>query len=164
MELASWLAVGIAGGSFVYTEIRVRSRQKFHKAAGPEPAELRGRLTDLRNLFNDVSAAGGQDNSWFLHPDRRQAAQNVRDQAARVDDDKLKAEALAAAGCWDHAYAWAPPETPPVVTWGGDDNPPGTGPRDQRLSQVADAAGAGVVHCEAAIARLNELEQAAPGE
>jgi hypothetical protein len=126
---------------------------------------------ELRTLFNEIIADGGEESPWFMHEDRKHVADHVRDQAQRRGDPELKKRALAAADSWNRAFASAPPEAAlglgDLYVGFGDPMPKPEATEeeldhDRRRGQVLDAANEGVGHCRAALKRLTELERATP--
>jgi hypothetical protein len=122
-------------------------------------SELRGLLVELRDLFSEVVADGGEDAEWFLGSARKLAAVEVRDLAARVSDYTLKSYLSVAAKHWAEATAQAPPHQRARL-W-AIINPARyqreDADRRRMFVEVVNTAKSGIIECDSALDRLTEL-------
>jgi hypothetical protein len=132
-------------------------------ASRPIPAtDIKAAVKVLREIFEDIVAAGGKHTTYFRHESRRQAGQRTRDLVDRVDDAILRQSLSRVADYWDEAFAKAPSETGPRLHRPSTRLPANYSPEReaeaQRMQEVSDAARKGARECLDVFVRLNELE------
>ncbi|WP_327594041.1 hypothetical protein [Streptomyces chartreusis] len=143
--------------------------RRHHLALGPESEELRKQLTEFRALLDEVTS-GHPRSDWFMHGDRREISQALRDAAERRDDLALKLSLDRLADAWDQIFALAPPPRTKLRFLGGVEEV-----RQQRGSAIQDARDLECIHqmtelartakldVQSALSRLNELERKTHG-
>jgi hypothetical protein len=144
-----------------FTRVLPFPRGEPRAPLGVAPDRARIAIEIAREYFQESVTKGGRDSTFWMSSERKRTGQELRDNADRVGDARLKAALEAIANAWDHAFALAPQRRGMVVL-----DPNASGPsaadvkRSQKLGEVQEASQQGLDRCVDALAVMNELEAA----
>jgi hypothetical protein len=137
----------------------VIATRRARRAAGPLP-DTRAALEAARRDFDEITSRGGRPTSFFLDDIRRENGRRIHDLADRTGDHALSVALLEVSIAWDNCWAHAPPQRGArMVDLSRTGESPADADRRRRMEIQVEVARDGQDKCQAAIARLNELER-----
>jgi hypothetical protein len=160
-EIPAYLAIVVAGGTFLWTEHRYRSIRTAKRAAGPT-TDTREALESARTDFDTIIGLGGRNSTFFHEVGRAGSGQHLHDLSDRTADPALGALLLEVSTAWDNTWALAPAARGPAVVYLDGLSTEETSEEKTRRKQTEQqivTARSGRDKCQEALDRLNELER-----
>lgn len=166
---ADWIA---AGALLVSLYAVLRGEQRASKAKKREASErgvirargpsdeIRNAVVSFRKFFTSVVSTGRVSRDRFY--EQKEAGQNLRDLAGRVEDPDLRTAMEEISNAWDYAFASAPPKRGKVLNL---NQAPSPGDRAEQAADVKRSdrqvqhAEIALESCKVALERLNALEK-----